>query len=251
MSAKNLAVFERHEKKYQLDAARKEQFLSALLAHMTPDEYGVHTICSLYCDTEDYRIIRASREKPAYKEKLRLRSYGVPDEDSKVFLELKKKVDGVVYKRRISLCHWEAEEYLSHGVEPASLESFRQRQIFAEIDWFCRRHQPEGRILIACDRLALYGKEDPSLRVTFDFNIRWRGCDLSLTQGDYGAPLLPAGDSLMEIKTGHAMPLWLTELLTRFSLYPQSFSKVGTAYLHLMLGHGLPVAQRGGLRHAG
>ena len=60
-----------------------------------------------------YRLIRASLEKPAYKEKLRLRSYGVTEPGGEVFLELKKKYKGIVYKRRITLPEDAAGEFIA------------------------------------------------------------------------------------------------------------------------------------------
>lgn len=42
------------------------------------DAYGAYTICNIYYDTGDWRLIRKSLEKTVYKEKLRIRSYGVP-----------------------------------------------------------------------------------------------------------------------------------------------------------------------------
>lgn len=126
-------VFERHEKKYRLSEEKYLLLTKRLAKHMKGDQYGKHTICSLYCDTDDYLLIRRSIEKPKYKEKLRLRSYGMPTPDSTVFLELKKKLDGVTYKRRIPLTLAEAERYLSDGQLPE-----KTGQILEEIDWFIK-----------------------------------------------------------------------------------------------------------------
>lgn len=96
------SCFERYEKKYMLTPAQLRVMLTGMKAHMVPDQYGKYTICNIYYDTPDWRLIRASLEKPVYKEKLRVRSYGVAAPDGKVFVEIKKKFDGVVYKRRIT-----------------------------------------------------------------------------------------------------------------------------------------------------
>lgn len=84
-------TFERRELKYRITDAQRAALEAAFGARMVPDEYGESTICNIYYDTADYRLIRASLEKPAYKEKLRLRSYGVTKPGGEVFLELKKK----------------------------------------------------------------------------------------------------------------------------------------------------------------
>ena len=79
---------------------------------MKIDEYGQHTILSLYYDTDDFRFIRHSMDKPKYKE-ISHPGYGVPSQDSLVFLEIKKKVNGIVYKRRVPL----AIQIINHGYE--------------------------------------------------------------------------------------------------------------------------------------
>ena len=79
-------VFERYENKYKLSPIQYEKVKREIEKKMRPDEFGETTICSLYYDTDNYRLIRRSIEKPEYKEKLRLRSYGF-GKDKKVFLE--------------------------------------------------------------------------------------------------------------------------------------------------------------------
>ena len=61
---------------------------------LTLQQYGESDICNIYCDTDDCRIIRASVQKPVYKEKLRLSCYGIPDNFSPCFLELKNGIYG-------------------------------------------------------------------------------------------------------------------------------------------------------------
>lgn len=227
------AVFERHEKKYLLTRRQYRAVKALLDQHMRVDQYGLHTVSSIYMDTDSYEIIRESLEKPEYKEKLRLRSYGTPGPDDTVFLELKKKVDGVVYKRRIPLTLREAERYLRAGIRPANTG-----QIFEEIDWFLHRKNPKPAACISCDRLALYGKEDPDFRVTFDFAMRYRTDGLSLANGSSGSYIIDPDLCLMEVKTTHALPLWLTRFLSENEIYPTSFSKYGTCYENHILTKG-------------
>ena len=87
------------------------------------DRYGRTPIFSLYYDTPDSRLIRASLEKPAYKEKIRLRSYGPADASSPVFLELKRKAEGVVYKRRVQTSLEKTEAFFSFTTSSNSLVS--------------------------------------------------------------------------------------------------------------------------------
>ena len=224
-------IFRRVEKKYRMTLAQRDAFLAEIMPQLVPDEYGKSTVCSLYLDTPDRLLIRNSIDakgfdKPAYKEKLRIRSYGTPTGESKVFLEIKKKFKGVVYKRRVVTTLDQARRYLQTGEKP--LES----QIMEEIDYamtFYRRPQPA--MLTACEREAYLVKDLPHLRLTFDTRVRARSDDLSLAQGSHGELLLPEDVVLMEVKTDGAMPLWLAHALDRHRLYPGSFSKYGTAYL--------------------
>ncbi len=228
-------VFKRKEKKYLLTTQQYQTLLPQLQEDMTVDEHGLHTICNLYFDTDRYELIRHSIEKPTYKEKLRLRSYGVPKPDDKVFLELKKKLKGIVYKRRVSLTLEEACRYLVHHEQPR-----RENQILHEIDWFLQRYQPVPKIYIAYDRLALFGNEDKNLRITFDQNILFRESLLDLSKGNWGKPLLKTGNVLMEIKIPGAMPLWLSRILNELGLYPTSFSKYGNIYKEHLLHQVFP-----------
>ena len=228
------SIFERHELKYLIDSRQRTALVRAMRAHMIPDAYGESTICNVYFDTPDFRLIRRSLEKPVYKEKLRLRSYGPVTSEQEVFLELKKKYSGVVYKRRISVKEYAATQFLS-GNSPLAQPS----QIGREIEYFLHFYGDLMPAVYICyDRTALFAKDDPDLRVTFDTNIRWRTDALRLTAQPGGAQILPDGFSLMEIKTAAAIPMWLTELLTRQRIFQTSFSKYGRAYESMLRGSG-------------
>ena len=219
-------IFKRIEKKYLLSGEQYEALFERIGPHLKPDEYGRSTVLSLYLDTPDRRIIRSSVEAVDYKEKLRLRSYGTAGADSTVFLELKKKFDGVVYKRRAAMTLRQAEQYLLSGVKPF------ESQILSEIDWAMKLYGwPNGAALIACEREAWFDGEHPDLRLTFDRNIRFRENELHLDRGSAGIRLLPKNTVLLEIKTAGAMPLWLADALDAEKVLPGSFSKYGAAYM--------------------
>lgn len=222
-------VFERYEKKYRLSEDSYLQLMERLAKYMQADQYGKHTICSLYFDTSDFLLIRRSIEKPKYKEKLRLRSYGIPSPDTNVYLELKKKLRGVTYKRRVSMPYVEAQKYLLTGERPTE-----GGQILEEINYFCQQYRPMPKVLLFYERVALFGREDSSLRITFDTDIRYRTDDFDLSMGDEGTPLLPSGERLMEIKVSGALPFWLSRMLSELKIYPASFSKYGTVYRKLL-----------------
>lgn len=219
-------IFKRIEKKYVLNQNQYDMLIKDIEQHMEIDEFGKHTICNLYFDTNDYSIIRKSIEKPMYKEKLRLRSYGIPSPDSEVYLELKKKYKGIVYKRRVSMKLSEVKDYLEKGQTP-----IQDKQVMKEIDYFMRFYNnPIPKIYIAYDRIAYYTRENESFRITFDTDIRCRTTDLLLESGDEGELLFDKATYIMEIKAVAVMPEWLIDSLNKYRIYPQSFSKYGTIY---------------------
>lgn len=220
-----ISSFERVEKKYLMTKEQFEAFQKCTESIITLDEYGLHTICNIYYDTDHYDLIRYSISKPKYKEKLRLRSYGVPGADSTVFVELKKKWNGVVFKRRTSMTLDEAQNYLDCGVRPA-----KGSQIIREIDYFLEYYKPEAKLFLAYDRMAFFCNEDKQVRITVDQNIRSRTTDLDLSHGDHGELLLEDELYLMEVKVPGVFPLWLAKLLAELKIYPVSFSKYGNIY---------------------
>ncbi len=220
-------VFKRYEKKYLLDGGTFRELFTRLQEYMKPDRYGNTTVCNIYYDTPDHRLIRTSLEKPVYKEKLRLRSYGVPQKDAAVFVELKKKYKGVVYKRRIGMPLQEAERFLNCGEN-----AVRKTQIEKEIGWvlgYYPRLAPA--MFLSYDRIAAICAENPNLRITFDSRILWREDALDLSAGAWGRQLLQPGQRIMEVKIPGSMPLWLARLLDEYQVYPASYSKYGNAYL--------------------
>ena len=222
---KDAYIFRRIEKKYRLSGKQQAMLMTLIGERLMQDEFGHSTVCSLYLDTPDNLLIRNSIDAISYKEKLRLRSYGTPSPDSQVFLELKKKYDGVVYKRRVSMTLSEAERYLETGEAPFD------SQIMREIDYAMRFYnRPKPSMFIAYEREAFVAREDGDLRLTFDSAVRYRTSGLRLENGTPGKAILPEDTYLLEIKTTGAMPLWLSHALDECAIRPSSFSKYGAAY---------------------
>lgn len=219
-------VFKRYETKYMLSQWQFEKFMEATAGKFVPDKYGKSTISNIYFDTPDFRLIRTSLEKPIYKEKLRVRSYKTPKADDTVFIELKKKYKGIVYKRRIDVKLSEAEAYLYEG-KPLPFST----QISREVDYVLNFYPNLGPACSLCyDREAFFGAEDPNLRITMDNNIRVRWDDLHLSLGPQGEQIIAPDQHLMELKTASTIPLWLSHILDELKIYPTSFSKYGYAY---------------------
>ena len=248
-------IFKRFEIKYMIDEAVFEKLMEVMDGYMIADEHGRSTVCSLYYDTPKHLLIRRSLEHPIYKEKLRLRSYGVAESSDTVFVELKKKFCSVVYKRRIAMTHDKALSYLAGngqivgsqvadskiagskiaGSQVAESQiagsQITDSQIASEINYALKIYENLApAVLLSYEREAFYARNNHEFRVTFDRNILWRDYDLSLDKGIYGTPILADQKVLMEVKTDGAIPGWMVDFLTANKLYKTSFSKYGTAY---------------------
>lgn len=219
------AVFKRYEMKYLLTQEQKQRMLEAMEPYMKLDKYGRTVIRNIYFDTQNYRLIRRSIDKPAYKEKLRIRSYRQAKPGDPVFVELKKKYQGVVYKRRLSMPENEAMAWLCADGPVADSQIAREITYFKD---FYQGLRPTA--FLSYEREAYYSLDGSDFRVTFDDHILCRKEDLSLSADPGGTSILEDGKVLMEIKTSGAIPLWMTDFLSKERIYKTSFSKYGVAY---------------------
>jgi len=222
-------VMKRYELKYILDKRQVDYLIDKLNGHMIVDKYGKTSIQSLYYDTPNSRLIRESLDKPDFKEKIRLRSYGLNKPGKPVYLELKRKANGIVYKRRIESNVDKVDEFFNKENE------FDDGQISKEIAYF--RDFYDNLIpacLIIYDRVAYY-EPDGDLRLTIDYNPRYRVDDLNLSTSTDGISLLADGSAILEVKVQKAIPLWLSKILTDGKIYISSFSKYGEAYRREMI----------------
>ncbi len=234
-----LNTFQRKENKYLISKEQQKALLAMIGDHLIIDEYGESTISNIYLDTPQHYLIRESidvteDDKP-YKEKVRIRAYGIPGADDNTFIELKKKFKGIVYKRRITTTLAKAERYLKEGVLP------EDSQIMREIDWTMKKYgMPAPSIMVFYERLGYFDKDQPCIRITFDRNTRYRMDDLSYEYGTGGKLLFTDDTRIMEIKASGAYPLWLADALDRLNIRKQSFSKVATAYRKDMKEESMP-----------
>ena len=226
------SIFKRYEIKYLITEEQKKRLLKVMEPYMKIDKYGKTNIRNIYFDTDTYELIRKSIEKPMYKEKLRVRSYGCPGKDS-VFVELKKKCDGIVYKRSLSLPDEKAKKaFLSHESLPIN------SQIAREIDYFRNYYDTlKPVVFLSYDREAYFTLIESDLRITFDSNIFSRLNDFNLSSDVYGYPVLSPEMSIMEIKTSSAIPIWLAGFLSEEKIYKTSFSKYGATYQKYIMNY--------------
>lgn len=237
-------IFKRYELKYFLTREQRERLMQAMHGHLALDMFGHSTIRNIYFDTDTFRLVRRSIEKPMYKEKLRVRAYGRPGPGDPVFVELKKKFDSVVYKRRITLPHRAAMDALEQARPLPNDE-----QIAREIEAFRAFYGPTllPAMLLTYEREAYAPTDGVDFRLTLDENILWRTEEMDLGSDIWGHSLLEDGRTLMELKTPGGLPMWMVRFLSENKIYQTSYSKYGAAYQHMLLGHD----KEGGLLNVG
>lgn len=227
-----IEVFNRREIKYLISQEDKDALLLIINDYMISDAYNkngaTYKICNLYLDTPSDELIIKSLEKPDYKEKIRLRSYGTSSLEDTVYLESKKKFNGLVNKRRTPCLLKDAYTYFENGEKP--VHSKTNKQVLNEIDYTMYFYSLQPRVFISYDRLAFFEKNNSDFRLTLDCNIQTRRNDLRLDIPAYGNQLLPEGKWLMEAKAFKAFPLWFVRFLSSRKIYSTSFSKYGAEF---------------------
>ncbi len=238
-----ISVFKRYEKKYMLNMKQYRETIDFLSDYMTFDKYCIdeksYGLLNIYYDTPDNILIGRSVQKPIYKEKLRLRSYFLPEnDDSRVFFEIKQKYDGCVTKRRAVMTYGEAKYLSETGNAPAIKNaSYIDNQVAKEISqMFVRYPGLAPSVFVSYSRMAMFGKQDRELRVTFDKEIIVRHNNPTFDYGLDGESILPDNSILMEIKIPNCLPLWLAHYLSENSIFNTSFSKYGKEYEYRILG---------------
>lgn len=217
-------IFKRVEEKYVLTEEEKDKLFNKIGNYLKKDKFYESTVCNIYFDTSNNDLIINSLEKPIFKEKIRLRSYVIPNLEDEVFLEIKEKYKGIVGKRRIKLSLKDFYNYLDKNIYNEN------DQIMKEIDYYFKYYDLIPSIYIAYDRKSYLSKLDNNLRITIDSNLRSRDDDLRLELGDAGKKYFDTNYYIMEIKTLGSMPLWLVRSLSELKIYPVSFSKYGSIY---------------------
>ena len=215
-------IFNRVEQKYLLSKEQKDKLLKMINKYLTKDEHFESIISNIYFDDFNNRLIINSLEKPIYKDKVRLRGYGVINDNSNVFFEIKNKYLGVVSKRRIMIKLKDFYDYLEGKILP-------NEQIMKELDYLIKIYNLKPSIFISYHRFSYKGKVD-DIRITFDDNLISRRDDLKLESGVYGKKHFKKDECIMEIKTLNGYPMWLTNALSSLKIFPKSFSKYGSIY---------------------
>lgn len=217
-------VFKRYEKKYLITSEQAKALQTLFLSHMTVGDYDTYWVQNLYFDTANWDVIHRSMQQPYYKEKMRLRYYGTMDMQNPIFLELKKKYAGIVYKRRLALP--------LHAKEQGLVQALNEEgsQIARELHFHLKSKQVKEKMFISCKRRAYKGKEDTDLRITLDSEIRYRADNLHFGDPQDGKLVLEDDLQVMEIKTHTSIPLWLSRYCSENNIFASPFSKYARCY---------------------
>jgi SPX domain protein involved in polyphosphate accumulation len=222
--------FKRYERKYLISTEKANNLLEHITDRLVADSFckdnQKYSIYNIYFDTVNNDIVRRSCEKPYFKEKLRLRAYDNYYKTGKTFLEIKRKVGGIVIKRRVDLSCAEALDFVGKGIKPEHPDL----QKVNEFAYYFSLYPLVPAMFLAYDRTAFSVKEDPQVRITFDTNIRVRRDNLSFDAGKHGDELLDENYTILEIKFPLTTPLWIAKELSACEIYPYSYSKYGEAY---------------------
>lgn len=216
-------VFERFEEKYLISESMMHILLNQNKDKLKKDTYYESLIQNIYYDTPNYDFLKSALDKQEYKEKLRVRTYNQITKDSQVFVEIKKKSNSIVYKRRTTLSY---EHYINDGITG-------NNQVFNEVAWLKNRYHLEPMLYISYLRHAFVGIDDPSFRITFDQNILYRNEAVSLSSHPLSKDITPYKQMVMEIKTCGSLPLWLVDFLNTNQIYPTHYSKYKACSIHM------------------
>ena len=220
--------FLRREVKYRLNSEMFEILKREFAAHVVQDKFHFVCVHNIYYDNDSHEIIRRSIEKPLFKQKLRLRAYEKNGElDGHAFVEMKNKYEGSVFKRRVKIPIG-AARLLADGTPLCGV--IASGQIADELLFYAGAKDCRPKIYVSYNRYAYCAKAEKDLRITFDFGIFSRVERLWLCRDSADEQLLTDDDYILEIKSERPFPLWLTGILAKHRLYPQSFSKYGRIY---------------------
>lgn len=221
-----IEVFNRYEYKYVLDQYQFKNIQKHIMLYMDEDAYNSinkgYKIYNLYVDTIDNNMIRTSLAKPKYKQKLRLRSYNkFENSNDIIFIEIKKKVNGLVNKRRSKITYFDAVNFIKTGRIP-EIKEYMNVQVLRELEYILMMDSYEIKTEISYSRSAYFNKNDRDLRISFDSNINsTRHENIYFEDNQY----------LMEIKAESSMPFWLSTYLSKNKIKSSSFSKYGRDFI--------------------
>ncbi len=217
----------RFEIKYQIDDRTAHAIRRVLRSQLEPDDFGasrdlpVYSVHSLYLDSPDFSLCRATFNGDRNRFKLRVRYYS-DDPAAPVYLEIKRREDRCIRKQR-ALVRREVLPGLLAGEFPGLVHLVHpSARAIADLEAFCglaRRLGAGPSAHVAYEREAWLSTGHNSVRVTFDRVVRCEATSALRFETTFREPteVFP-GQVILEIKFTDRFPGWLNQLVSRHSL---------------------------------
>jgi len=226
----------RNEKKYLVPNAILPNLRNRFAPFLEADEYSEseknypeYTVRSIYFDSNGKDSYFEKIEGLKNRKKIRIRGYGHQSSNTKVVLEIKRKLEDRVTKNRASVPY----EQLDNLIRTGDLETCfgksksSKKEDASRFLYNIKRYNLMPQNQIVYDREAYHGRFDPGMRVTFDKNIRYRPAP-KVTQLflDFGLKRAWIGYFILEVKYFNGeMPTWAKSIIEEFELKHEALSK--------------------------
>jgi SPX domain protein involved in polyphosphate accumulation len=238
--------FGRYELKYVLPLEEVDALLDTIRPHAKPDKYAaekdglpIYTIRSVYFDSSMLRLYHEKMDGLRDRRKFRVRIYGSPRAQGTAFMEIKNRRNRQVLKQRAAMTLVDAQRLLRDMARPEDLAlPFAGTKVAEKFCYYCRQWDLQPVVTVSYERVAFVGTRDERVRLTLDCNLRGvdhRGArSLFIERGE--EPISVPG-MVLELKFDRLMPVWMRDLLWRFDLRQQSFSKYAQCVDGVILNH--------------
>lgn len=214
----------RYEYKYTIDAKQEVLLQMKVRGAMRRDPHaradGSYLVRSVYFDDIHDTCLSENFSGCDPRSKFRIRYYN--SDTSCLSLEKKSKVRGMCSKDSCRLTVEECELFL-HGKVPNIAEDMpsEKRKLFTEV----RLRGLVPKIIVTYERVPFY-YSGGGVRITFDRKITSSGeVNLFLTGNYAERPVLPCGESILEVKWDEVMPRHIKNMLRLEDLTRTALSK--------------------------
>ena len=235
---------DRHEMKYLVHSGLVSEVRKFIAPFVVPDRHAVgdppsYTATTLQIDSINSTLHYAKQRDVDARFKLRIRTYGF-DGTSPYFFELKRKIQGKIFKSRAAVS---AKDYCKELLlRPTKMVFLKDPSEQMNLLEFIRLNKTIGgipAIYVRYERecYAALGKEYG--RVTFDRCIRYRPAmnswEFPLQEPKWyhmdseTAQSRDYSGTMLELKCARELPHWMHECIERFNLVPAGHCKYSTA----------------------
>ncbi len=230
-----------HRSRFELKYIVSERCAQAIRdfssRYLEPDAYArlasdhTYAVSSLYLDSPDLALCRATLDGHKDRFKLRIRVYDHAVEGP-AFFEIKRRVDNVILKERAAVRRASVQRLLV-GHRPRSVDLVEWHpESFAILQRFCDLRdtvEARGQIVVSYVREAYVAPDGSSVRLTFDRQLSARTSNGALTLDRSSNGFHPRlGGLILELKFTDRFPSWMSELVEIFNLERRRMPKYVT-----------------------